>query len=112
MNNPELVLKVTFAQCLQKTATHLQDVVFVLTFETKHDNSGTSCGRVCPDIQKASVEGHENPRLRFANFRKARIVGAAEILLHDARAVPSTIADELRQIIRQVFVDLELHAAI
>lgn len=66
-------------------------------------------GCIGSDVGEPAIEGHENPAFGIADVSDFRVLGTAQFLFNDAGSVPAGIAEKLRELFREVLVDLEPH---
>lgn len=83
MHDPELVTKLSLAECFDEASGDGKYVPLVLTFQTKDDHPGTLRRWVHPYVGETAIETYENSDLARTDLRESRIDLAAELLFFD-----------------------------
>ena len=91
---------------------HFQNPRFILSGEAKYDNSSSGRRRIGLDVGEVQVEGHECAPLVLAYLVDGWVRLATQQLVEDANGIMPMRAKKLRNLLWEILVDLESHAAL
>jgi len=112
LDNPQHAREALMRQEGQHAVNRSFDYPMRLAGQAQHDNAGVTRWRILLDIGKVEVECDQGTRFSRADFNDACVALAAERLLDNGVSFVSGGSKNAAQCGRQIFVELELQAAV
>ena len=111
-DEPELLGHCVLSERGNELLDDLQNPTLVLTRETQDDDARRCLRRIGPNIREVEIQGDEHATLGLADLEQGRILLAAQRLVEDAEGVVAVLAQQLRDRLGQILIDLGSHAAV
>jgi hypothetical protein len=107
--DPEAARERLVGQLTHETLTDLEDERLVLPWKAKHHETRILVRTIRPNISEPAVERYEHAALAPHNTGEIGVLRSADTLIVDRGGIVACRVEQVGNLNREVFVDLESH---